>query len=152
MKTEQHMKKLGIELSPPTSPMANYVNAVRTGDLLFLAGKGPGLPGKPLPVGKVGRDLTVEQGAKGGRICAINILANINGALGGFDKVVRIVKLTGFVNCMPDFNDPHLVINGCSDLLTQVLGERGKHARSAIGMASLPRNAAVEVEAIVEVK
>jgi len=86
-----------------------------------------------------------------GRVCAINILANIKAALGGFDKVMRIVKVTGFVNSAPDFHEPHKVINGCSDLLTEVLGARGKHARSAVGMATLPLGAAVEVEAIVEV-
>ncbi len=102
-------------------------------------------------LGKLGKDLTVEEARAGARICAINILANLNAALGDLEKVARMVKLTGFVNAMPDFLDPHLVINGCSDFLVDVLGERGRHARSAVGMATLPLNAAVEVEAIAEI-
>jgi enamine deaminase RidA (YjgF/YER057c/UK114 family) len=147
---ESILKTLGIELPAVPAPAANYVPSVRTGALLFVSGQVSISPSARF-VGKVGRDLTVEQGAAAGRICAINILANIKAALGGFDKVVRIVKVTGFVNCAPDFDEPHKVINGCSDLLTEVLGARGKHARSAVGMATLPLGAAVEVEAIVEV-
>jgi len=147
---EAVLKSLGIELPPVPAPAANYVPSVRSGALLFVSGQVSIGPGAKF-IGKLGRDMTVEEGQKAARVCAINILANIKGALGSLDKVARIVKLTGFVNCTLEFDEPHKVINGCSDLLTEVLGARGKHARSAVGMASLPLGAAVEVEAIVEV-
>ena len=147
---EAVLKSLGIELPAVPAPAANYVPSVRSGALLFVSGQVSIGPGAKF-IGKLGRDMTVEEGQKAARVCAINILANIRGALGSLDKVARIVKLTGFVNCTLEFDEPHKVINGCSDLLTEVLGARGKHARSAVGMASLPLGAAVEVEAIVEV-
>lgn len=147
---EAVLKSLGIELPPVPAPAANYVPSVRSGALLFVSGQVSIGPGAKF-IGKLGRDMTVEEGQKAARVCAINILANIKGALGSLDKVARIVKLTGFVNCTLEFDEPHKVINGCSDLLTEVLGAHGKHARSAVGMASLPLGAAVEVEAIVEV-
>jgi len=147
---ESILKKLGIELPAVATPAANYVPSVRAGNLLFVSGQVSIWAGGRF-IGKLGHDLTVEQGQQAARVCAINILANLNGSLGGLDKVRRIVKLVGFVNCTPDFNDPHKVVNGCSDLLTEVLGDRGRHARSAVGMASLPLGAAVEAEAIVEV-
>jgi enamine deaminase RidA (YjgF/YER057c/UK114 family) len=147
---ESILKNLGIELPEVPAPQANYVPAVRTGNLLFISGQ-VSISGSQRYVGKVGRDLTIEEAAKGARVCAISLLANMKAALGSLDKVARIVKLTGFVNCAPEFTEPHKVVNGCSDLLTEVLGARGKHARSAIGMATLPLDAAVEVEAIVEI-
>jgi enamine deaminase RidA (YjgF/YER057c/UK114 family) len=147
---EAVLKSLGIDLPAVPAPAANYVPSVRSGALLFVSGQVSIGPGAKF-IGKLGRDMTVEEGQKAARVCAINILANIKGALGSLDKVARIVKLTGFVNCTLEFDEPHKVINGCSDLLTEVLGARGKHARSAVGMASLPLGAAVEVEAIVEV-
>jgi enamine deaminase RidA (YjgF/YER057c/UK114 family) len=152
MKTEQHLKKLGIELAAPSSPMANYVNAVRTGNLLYLAGKGPGLPGKPLPVGKVGRDLTVEQAYGHARETGLNLIAVMKAELGDLDRVRRIVKILGMVNATPEFGRHPEVINGCSDLMVEVFGERGKHARSAVGVGSLPRGIPVEIEVIVEVE
>jgi enamine deaminase RidA (YjgF/YER057c/UK114 family) len=147
---ESRLKSLGIELPAVPAPAANYVPSVRTGSLLFISGQVSIGAGEKY-VGKVGHDLTIEEGQKAARICAINLLANMKGALGSLDKVVRVVKLTGFVNCTPEFEDPHKVINGCSDLITDVLGARGKHARSAVGMATLPLGVAVEVEVIVEV-
>ena len=152
MKTEQHMKKLGIELSTPSSPMANYVNAVRTGNLLYLAGKGPGLPGKKLPVGKVGRDFTVEQAYVFARETGLNLIAVMKAELGDLDHVKRIVKILGMVNATPEFGHQPEVINGCSDLMVEVFGERGRHARSAVGMGSLPRGIPVEIEVIVEIE
>ena len=151
MKTEQRLKELGIELAKPTSPMANYVNAVRTGNLLYLAGKGPGLPGKPLPTGKVGRDFTIEQGCGFARETGLSLIAVMKAELGDLDRVRRIVKLLGMVNCTPDFTEQSYVINGCSDLFVAVLGERGCHARSAVGMGSLPNNMTVEIEAVIRV-
>jgi enamine deaminase RidA (YjgF/YER057c/UK114 family) len=152
MKTEQRLKELGIELTTPTSPMANYVNAVRTGNLLYLAGKGPGLPGKPLPVGKVGRDLTVEQAYVHARETGLSLIAVMKAELGDLDKVKRIVKVLGMVNATPEFGNQPEVINGCSDLFVEVFGDRGRHARSAVGMGSLPRGIPVEIEVIVEIE
>src|SRR6266851_4889748 len=133
MKTEQRLKQLGIELAKPTSPIANYVNAVRTGNLLYLAGKGPGLPGQPLPTGKVGRDFTIEQAYGYARETGLNLIAVMKAELGDLDRVKRIVKVLGMVNAMP------------------VFGHRGRHARSAVGLGSLPRGIPVEIEVIVEV-
>src|SRR5712664_4268708 len=152
MKTEQRLKELGIELTKPTSPMANYVNAVRTGNLLYLAGKGPGLPGKPLPSGKVGRDFTIEQAYGYARETGLNIIAVLKAELGDLDRVKRIVKVLGMVNATPEFGEQPEVINGCSDLFVTVFGDRGRHARSAVGMGSLPRGIPVEIEVIVEIE
>jgi len=152
MKTAQRLKELGIELTAPTSPMANYVNAVRTGNLLFLAGKGPGLPGKPLPTGKVGRDFTVEQAYVHARETGLSLIAVMKAELGDLDRVKRVVKVLGMVNATPEFGRQPEVINGCSDLLVEVFGDRGKHARSAVGVGSLPRGIPVEIEVIVEVQ
>jgi len=152
MKTEQRLKELGIELAKPTSPMANYVNAVRTGNLLYLAGKGPGLPGKPLPTGKVGRDFTIEQGYGFARETGLSLIAVMKAELGDLDRVRRIVKVLGMVNATPEFGNQPEVINGCSDLFVEVFGDRGRHARSAVGMGSLPRGIPVEIEVIVEVE
>jgi enamine deaminase RidA (YjgF/YER057c/UK114 family) len=147
---EAVLKRLGIELPPLATPQANYVPSVQTGNLLFVSGQvSIGAAGRF--VGKVGKTLTVEEGQQAARQCAINILSNLKGSLGNLDRVHRIVKLVGFVNCAPEFSEPHKIVNGCSDLLTEVLGERGKHARSAVGMAALPLDAAVEVEVIVEI-
>jgi enamine deaminase RidA (YjgF/YER057c/UK114 family) len=151
MKTERHLQELGIELPNATSPMANYVNAVRAGNLLFLAGKGPGLPGHPLPVGKVGRDFTKEQGYEFARQTGLSLIAAMKAELGDLDRVKRIVKVLGMVNAASEFGEQPEVINGCSDLFVTVFGERGKHARSAVGMGSLPRGIPVEIEVIVEV-
>jgi enamine deaminase RidA (YjgF/YER057c/UK114 family) len=147
---ESRLKALGIVLHDLPAPAANYIPSVRVGSLLFVSGQVSGAPGTTIK-GKLGQNMNVEQGQQAARICAINLLANFKAALGDLGKVKRIVKLTGFVNCTGDFEDVHKVMNGCSDLLTDVLGERGKHARSAIGMASLPLGFAVEVEAIAEV-
>ncbi len=152
MKTERRLKELGIELAAPGSPIANYVNAVRTGNLLYLAGKGPGLPGKPMPTGKVGRDLTIEQAYGYARETGLNLIAVMKAELGELDRVKRIVKLLGMVNAVPEFGDQPEVINGCSDLFVEVFGDRGRHARSAVGMGSLPRGIPVEIEVIVEIE
>jgi enamine deaminase RidA (YjgF/YER057c/UK114 family) len=151
MKIERRLKQLGIELAVPTTPMGTYVNAVRTGNLLYLAGKGPGLPGKKLPVGKVGRDFSKEQAYQYARETGLSLIAVMKAELGDLDRVKRIVKLLGMVNAVPEFGEQPEVINGCSDLLVEVFGERGRHARSAVGMASLPRGIPVEIECIVEI-
>jgi enamine deaminase RidA (YjgF/YER057c/UK114 family) len=149
---EQKLKDLGIILPEASAPVANYVNAVRTGNLLFLAGKGPGLPDGTFITGKVGQDLTIEEGKEAARMVAINQLAVIKAELGDLNKVKRVVKVLGMVNCGPDFTQQPQVINGFSDLMVAVFGEKGKHARSAIGMNALPMDIAVEVELIVEIE
>lgn len=149
---EQKLKDLGIVLPKASAPVANYVNAVRTGNLLFLAGKGPGLPDGTFITGKVGHDLTIEEGKEAARMVAINQLAVIKAELGDLNRVKRVVKVLGMVNCGPDFTQQPQVINGFSDLMVEVFGEKGKHARSAVGMNALPMNIAVEVELIVEIE
>lgn len=152
MKVEERLKELGIELPEATTPMGSYVNAVRTGNLLYMAGKGPGLPGKPLPVGKVGRDFSLEQANRLARDTGLSILAAIKAELGDLDRVKRIVKVLGMVNATSEYGSQPEVINGCSDLFVEVFGEKGRHARSAVGMGSLPRGIPVEIEVIVEVE
>jgi len=149
---EKRLKELGIELGSVSPPVANYVNAVRTGNLLYLAGKGgpPGPDGKR-PQGKLGREFTVEQGYRHARDTGLELLAVMRHELGSLDRVKRVVKMLGMVNAVPEFADHPKVINGCSDLFVQVFGERGKHARSAVGMGSLPMQIPVEIEVIVEV-
>ena len=153
MSAEQKLQELGIDLGSVSAPVANYVNAVRTGSLLFLAGKGPrpGRDGKR-PVGKVGREFTAEQAYEHARSVGLDLLAVMRTELGSLDKVKRVVKVLGMVNAVPEFGDHPRVINGCSDLFVQVLGERGRHARSAVGMGSLPMGIPVEIECIVEVE
>lgn len=148
---EAKLKDLGIQLSTPSPPVANYVNAVRTGNLIFLAGKGPLQSNGENITGKVGSDLSIEEGYKAARVTAINQLSVLKSELGNLKKVKRIVKVLGMVNSSPEFSDHPKVVNGYSDLMVAVFGERGKHARAAVGMGSLPGNIAVEIEMIVEI-
>jgi enamine deaminase RidA (YjgF/YER057c/UK114 family) len=148
---DSRLKELKIELPALTKPIANYVKAVRTGNLLFLAGHGPQRPDGSWVTGKLGQDMTVEQGYDASRLTAIQLLATIKSELGSLNKVKRIVKVNGMVNCTPDFFDQPKVINGCSDLLVAVFGENGKHARAAVGMNSLPMNTAVEIDLVLEI-
>jgi enamine deaminase RidA (YjgF/YER057c/UK114 family) len=149
---EQNLKKLGIDLGAVSAPVANYVNAVQTGNLLYLAGKGPrAVAGGKRPVGKVGRDFTVEQAYQHARSVGIDLIAVMKSELGSLDRVKRVVKVLGMVNAVPEFTDHPKVINGCSDLFVEVFGDAGKHARSAVGMGSLPMGIPVEIEVIVEV-
>lgn len=152
MSVEEKLTSLGITLPTPTPPLANYVPVVRTGNLLFVSGQVSVDADGKFAVGKLGAGMSAEEGAAAARLCAINILAQTKVALGGdLEKLVRVVKLTGFVNSAPDFIDHPKVINGCSDLLVEVLGDKGRHARSAFGIAALPFGCAVEVEAVIEV-
>ena len=133
--------------------MASYVPFVRTGNLLYLAGLGPAdRPDGTSPTGRLGQDLTVEEGYEAARLTGINLLARLRGAVGDLDRVRQIVKLLSMVNSTPEFRDQPAVANGCSDLLVEVFGDRGRHARSAVGMASLPNNIPVEIEMIVEIE
>ncbi|MEM6967596.1 MAG: RidA family protein [Bacteroidota bacterium] len=147
-----NLKKLDIELPTLSKPLANYVHTVRTGNLIYTAGKGPTRPDGSYYTGKLGDDLTVEQGQEAARLAGIRLLASLQAELGDLNKVKRIVKVLGMVNATPDFTEHSQVINGFSDLMVSVFGERGKHARSAVGMSSLPVNIAVEIEMIVEVE
>ncbi len=153
MSAEARIRELKLDLGKVSAPVANYVNAVRGGDLLFLAGKGPraGADGKR-PSGKVGREYTVDQAYQHARTVGLDLLAVMRAELGSLDKVKRVVKVLGMVNAVPEFQDHPKVINGCSDLFVEVFGERGKHARSAVGRGSLPMGIPVEIECIVEVE
>jgi len=152
MQIETRLKEMGLELPAPGKPVANYVPAVRTGNLVFLSGHGPVLENGNLITGKVGADLTLEEGYKAARQVALVLLASLKSEIGDLDKVRRVVKLLGMVNCTPDFVDQPKVINGASDLLVEIFGEKGKHARSAVGMNALPLNIAVEIEMIAEIE
>jgi len=152
MSAEKRLKELGIDLGKVSAPVANYVNAVKTGNLLFLAGKGPQAEASGVrPAGKVGREYTVEQAYQHARTVGMALLAVMKDELGSLDRVKRVVKVLGMVNAVPEFQDHPKVINGCSDLFVQVLGDKGKHARSAVGMGSLPMGIPVEIECIVEI-
>ena len=142
---EDRLIELGIELAPVSPPIANYVKYRQVGDLLFLAGHVPSVKGK------IGQDLTLEQGYAAARETAIALLSTISSAIGDLDKVSQFVKVEGMVNCTDDFYDQSKVINGCSDLLVEIFGERGKHARTAVGHNSLPGNYAVEISAILQI-
>ncbi len=149
---DKRLSELGIELPPANAPVANYVPFVRTGNLLFISGQIPMVDGKPGFIGIVGVDFSVEDGAAAARTCALSIIAQAREALGGdLDRVARCVKLTGFVASTADFGDHPKVVNGASDLMVDVFGDAGRHARAAVGMTSLPLGVAVEVEAIFEV-
>ena len=152
-KEDETLDRLGITLPEPPPVAGSYVPFVRTGNLVYLAGLGPAArPDGSRPKGKLGRDLSVEEGYEAARLTGINILARLKEAVGDFDRVRRIVKLLCMVNCTPDFTQPPAVANGCSDLLIEVLGERGRHARSAVGMSTLPGDIPIEIEVIVEVE
>jgi enamine deaminase RidA (YjgF/YER057c/UK114 family) len=148
---DKKLKELNVQLISPTKPMANYVKAVRSGNLIFLAGHGPTKADGSNITGKVGKDITIEQGIEAARITAISLLSTLQAELGDLNKVKRIVKVNAWVNCNSEFTDQPKVINGCSDLLVAVFGEKGKHARAALGANALPMNIAVEIEMVVEV-
>ncbi|MDK4702416.1 MULTISPECIES: RidA family protein [unclassified Rhizobium] len=149
---EGRLKELGIVLPQAAAPAANYVPYVISGNLLYLSGQLPMENGKIGVTGHLGKDVDVAAGQRAAELCAINILAQAKAALGGdLGRIKRLIKLNGFVASTPDFVEQHLVINGASNLLANVLGEAGKHARAAVGMAALPLNAAVEIDAILEI-
>ena len=153
MGAEARLKEKSITLPTPTTPVANYVGAVRVGNLLFVSGHGPIRDGKPLARGKVGRELSLDQGYQVARDVGLNLLATTRATLGSLDKVKRVVKVLGMVNSADGFGDQPKVINGFSDLMVEIFGEAiGKHARSAVGMAELPMGIPVEIEMILEVE
>ncbi len=149
---DKKLKDMGIDLFAPPKPIANYVRAVRTGNLVYLAGHGPTKADGTNISGKLGKDMTIEQGYEAARQTGIALLSSLKGEIGDLNKVKRIVKVFGMVNCTPEFTDQPKVINGFSDLMVGLFGDKGKHARSAVGMISLPNGIAVEIEMIVEVE
>lgn len=152
-KIDDRLNELGVEIPTPAAPVANYLGWVRTGNLVFTAGQVTIKDGEFLHIGKVGAEISPEEANEAARLCAINIIAQIKQACDGdLDRVKRIVKLVGFVNGTLDFTGHPGVINGASDFMVEVFGDKGKHARSAVGAGSLPLNIAVEIEAVVEVE
>lgn len=147
---ENRLTELGIELPPAPKPAGSYVTVVRTGTLLYTSGHGPSLPQGGMTTGKVGVDLDVEAATEAARVTGLNLLATLRQELGTLDRITRVVKVLGMVNCPPDFGQHPAVINGCSDLFVDVFGDAGRHARSAVGMGSLPFGMAVEIEVVVE--
>lgn len=143
---------LGLSLPPPPAPIATYVPFVREDNILYLSGQGPRQADGRLRTGKVGAGIGIDQAYDDARLTGLNLLAVIHSAIGDLSKVRRVIKLLGMVNAVPDFEAHPKVINGCSDLLLEVFGERGRHARSAVGFGSLPDNITVEIEAIVAVE
>jgi enamine deaminase RidA (YjgF/YER057c/UK114 family) len=152
MSPEAKLKELGLQLPTPPVPIASYVPWRRAGQLLYLSGQGPRDEAGQISIGRLGRDCSVERGYADARCVGLQLLATIRAAIGSLDRVEAVIKLLGMVNAEPDFGDQPKVINGCSDILVEVLGERGKHARSAVGMGSLPNGMTVEVEAIILIK
>ncbi len=152
MNPEENLVRLGIDVSTPPTPVANYVPAVRTGNLVFVSGQGPRRPDGSMVIGKVGEAVSLDEAYEAARLCGIGLIAALKSEIGDLTNVERVVKLLGMVNAAPDFTDHPKVINGCSDLLMDVFGKKGKHARSAVGMGSLPDQISVEIEMIVEVK
>ncbi len=150
-RVEERLEALGLQLPPPPSPVAAYVSTVRTGDLVFVSGHGPMRDGQFTSIGKLGGDLDVEAGYQAARLVMLNCLASVKAEIGDLDKITRIVKVLGMVNSAPGFEQQPAVINGASDLLIEILGDRGRHARSAVGMAELPFGISVEIEMVVEV-
>jgi enamine deaminase RidA (YjgF/YER057c/UK114 family) len=149
---EKKLADLGIVLPTPAAPVANYVPFVRTGSLLFVSGQvSLGTDGKLVAKGKLGGPVSVENGQKAARACAVNLLAQVKAALGDLDKVVRVIRLGGFINSDPSFLEGPKVMNGASDLMVEVFGDKGRHARTTVGVAALPGDAAVEVEGLFEV-
>ena len=148
---DERLADLGISLPTPLAPAASYIGVVRTGNLLFVSGQICMREGRLVAAGKLGAGVSIEAGQEAARACAVNVLAQVKGAIGDLEQVVRVVRLGGFVNSAPDFPDGPKVMNGASDLVLAVFGERGRHTRSTVGVAALPQNAAVEVEGLFEV-
>ncbi|MGI6357284.1 MAG: RidA family protein [Bacillota bacterium] len=152
MSFEAKIQELGLTIPTPAKPLAAYVPAVQSGNQVFVSGQLPSKDGQLLHKGLLGREVSVEQGYEAARACALNCLGAVKALVGSLDNVVRIVKVTGFVAATPEFTDHPKVVNGASELMQQIFGEQGAHARAAVGMASLPLGVPVEVEMIVEVK
>ena len=152
-KIADRIKELGITLPESPSPVANYIPVVKTGNLIYLSGVGPAdKPDGTSYTGKLGKDLSIDEGYDAARLTAVNLISRLNGFLDDLDQVKQIVKVLSMVNATPDFLDPPAVTNGCSDLLVEVFGDKGRHARSAIGVATLPGGMPIEIELIAEIE
>ena len=152
-RVEERLRELGVELPRPSEPGANYVPSVRAGDLLFLTGQLSQWNGERRFVGKLGREFDVAQGREAARLCALNLIAHLRAALDGdLDRVARCVRIAGYVNSVPEFTAQSQVVNGASDLLVEVFGEAGRHARMAVGVSALPYDVAVEVEGVFSIR
>lgn len=149
---EARLAELGVTLPSPPAPVASYVPTVISGNHLYVSGQVPMVDGKAVATGRVGETLDAGEAAKVARVCALNVLAQVKAALGDLSRVARVVKVTGFVASEPGFADQPEVVNGASELFVEVFGDAGRHARSAVGVAALPRNVPVEVEAIIEIR
>ena len=152
MKIENRLEEIGIELPPPVKPVANYVTTVQTGNLVFTSGHGPVSMSGELEKGQLGTDMTIEEGYQSARLVGLGLISTLKDTLGDLDRIKRVIKVVGFVNSTPDFLDHPKVVNGVSDLFVEVFGDKGKHARSAVGMVQLPGGIPVEVEVIVEIE
>jgi enamine deaminase RidA (YjgF/YER057c/UK114 family) len=152
MTVEERLEEMGLKLPEAPKPVAAYIPTKRVGDLVFVSGQLPLREGKLAYTGKVGAERSVEEGYEAAKLCALNALAALKAALGSLDEIEEIVQVRGFVNCTPEFHDHPEVINGASEMLVELFGERGRHARAAVGVASLPKDATVEVELIVRVR
>ena len=152
MSVEEKLKAMGLSLPKPPKPVAAYIPAVKTGNLIFISGQIPVVNGELKYKGKVGKDLSIEDGYEAAKICVLNALSIVKGMTGSLDKVKRIVRVVGYVNCSDNFEEPHKVVNGASELLVEIFGEKGRHARLALGTNTLPLGAAIELEMIVEVE
>jgi enamine deaminase RidA (YjgF/YER057c/UK114 family) len=149
---EERIRENKITLIPPTAPIANYVKYVQVGNTVYLSGHGPDKPEGGQVFGKLGKDLTMEQGQAAARLTGISLISTLKGYIGDLNKVKRIVKVVGLVNCTPEFAQQPQVMNGCSNLMVEVFGDKGRHARTSVGVNALPNNIAVEIEMIVELK
>jgi enamine deaminase RidA (YjgF/YER057c/UK114 family) len=152
MKIEKRLEDLGITLPPPAKPVANYVTTVQTGNLVFTSGHGPGSGEGKIYKSQLGTDATVEEGYQSARVVAINLISTLKNALGDLERIKRVVKVVGFVNSAPTFTAQPAVVNGASDLFVEVFGDKGRHARSAVGMSQLPGGIPVEIELVVEIE
>jgi len=152
MKIEKRLEELGIELPEPAIPVANYVTTVQTGNLVFTSGHGPGTGEGKIYKSQLGTDATIEEGYESARQVGLGLISTLKHALGDLDRIKRVVKVVGFVNSSADFTDQPAVVNGVSDLLVEVFGDKGKHARSAVGMVQLPGGIPVEVEMVIEIE
>jgi enamine deaminase RidA (YjgF/YER057c/UK114 family) len=151
MSVETRLQELGITLPPPFAPPGNFVPTRISGTTMYVSGQGPGNADGTFVTGKVGSTVSAEEAVAAARLTGLNLLAVMQASLGSLDRVTGILKLLGMVNCAPGFNDTPRVINGCSDLLVEVFGDRGRHARSAVGMAELPSDLCVEIELVAEI-
>ncbi len=152
MKVEKRLEKLGIELPKVPKPIAEYIPAKQSGNMVFTSGQGPIQDGVFVHIGKLGREVSLEEGYEAARVCAINALAAIKSVIGSLDNIEEVVNVRGFVNSMPDFLEQPKVINGASELLVEIFGKKGRHSRSALGTSVLPDDIPVELEMVVRVK